>query len=39
MTHKPAEDFEHPMIAAGSPVRRHVLYRLTQKRWRTNLPK
>jgi RimJ/RimL family protein N-acetyltransferase len=39
MTHKPAEDFDHPMIAAGSPVRRHVLYRLTQKRWRANLPK
>jgi ribosomal-protein-alanine N-acetyltransferase len=39
MTHKPAEDFEHPMIAVGSPVRRHVLYRLTQKRWRANLPK
>lgn len=39
MIHKPAEDFEHPMIAAGSPVRRHVLYRLTQKRWRANLPK
>jgi RimJ/RimL family protein N-acetyltransferase len=39
MIHKPAEDFEHPMIAEGSPVRRHVLYRLTQKRWRANLPK
>ena len=39
MTHKPADDFDHPMIAAGSPVRRHVLYRLTQKRWRANLPK
>jgi RimJ/RimL family protein N-acetyltransferase len=39
MTHNAAEDFDHPMIAAGSPVRRHVLYRLTQKRWRANLPK
>lgn len=39
MAHKPADDFDHPMIAAGSPVRRHVLYRLTQKRWRANLPK
>ncbi|HEY7687736.1 MAG TPA: GNAT family N-acetyltransferase [Dongiaceae bacterium] len=39
MIRKPAEDFDHPMIAAGSPVRRHVLYRLTQKRWRANLPK
>ena len=39
MIHKPADDFDHPMIAAGSPLRRHVLYRLTQKRWRANLPK
>jgi RimJ/RimL family protein N-acetyltransferase len=39
MTRKPAEDFDHPMIAAGSPVRRHVLYRLTQKRWRSSLPR
>ena len=39
LTHKPVDDFDHPMIAAGSPVRRHVLYRLTQKRWRANLPK
>jgi RimJ/RimL family protein N-acetyltransferase len=39
MTHSPADDFDHPMIAAGSPVRRHVLYRLAQKRWRANLPK
>ncbi len=39
MSHKPADDFDHPLIAAGSPLRRHVLYRLTQKRWRVNLPK
>jgi RimJ/RimL family protein N-acetyltransferase len=39
MTHNPADDFDHPMIAAGSPLRRHVLYRLTQKRWRANLPR
>jgi len=39
MSHKPADDFDHPMIAVGSPVRRHVFYRLTQKRWRANLPK
>jgi RimJ/RimL family protein N-acetyltransferase len=39
MSHKPADDFDHPLIAAGNPLRRHVLYRLTQKRWRANLPK
>ncbi|MBW4041324.1 MAG: GNAT family N-acetyltransferase [Acidobacteria bacterium] len=28
MTADPAEDFDHPAIAEGSPVRSHVLYRL-----------
>ncbi|MGN6444635.1 GNAT family N-acetyltransferase [Amnibacterium sp.] len=28
MTTDPAEDFDHPAVAVGSPVRRHVLYRL-----------
>ncbi len=28
MTHDPADDFDHPRIPAGNPVRRHVLYRL-----------
>jgi RimJ/RimL family protein N-acetyltransferase len=28
MTHDPAEDFEHPEIPEGHPLRRHVLYRL-----------
>ena len=28
MTTDPAEDFDHPGIAEGSPVRPHVLYRL-----------
>jgi ribosomal-protein-alanine N-acetyltransferase len=28
MTHELADDFEHPEIAVGSPLRRHVLYRL-----------
>jgi ribosomal-protein-alanine N-acetyltransferase len=29
MTHDPAEDFDHPRLAIGDPLRRHVLYRLT----------
>ena len=33
MTHDPADDFDHPNIAVGSPLRRHVLYRLSRKRW------
>ena len=28
MTHDPAEDFDHPSLPEGHPVRRHVLYRL-----------
>jgi RimJ/RimL family protein N-acetyltransferase len=28
MTHNPADDFDHPNLPAGHPLRRHVLYRL-----------
>ncbi len=28
MRHDPAEDFDHPAVAEGHPLRRHVLYRL-----------
>jgi len=28
MTRNPADDFDHPGLAAGHPLRRHVLYRL-----------
>ena len=28
MTHDPADDFEHPNLAPGHPLRRHVLYRI-----------
>jgi ribosomal-protein-alanine N-acetyltransferase len=28
MRHDPRDDFEHPRIAEGHPMRRHVLYRL-----------
>lgn len=34
MTHDPAEDFAHPSLAEGSPLRHHVLYRLSAQRWR-----
>jgi RimJ/RimL family protein N-acetyltransferase len=34
MTRNPADDFDHPNIAAGHPLRRHVLYRLTATEWR-----
>ena len=28
MSHNKADDFDHPRLAAGHPLRRHVLYRL-----------
>ncbi|MGB3908955.1 MAG: GNAT family N-acetyltransferase [Pseudolysinimonas sp.] len=32
MTCDPIDDFDHPNVAIGSPLRRHVLYRLESKR-------
>lgn len=34
MRRDPAEDFDHLRIEPGSPIRRHVLYRLTAGEWR-----
>lgn len=33
MKRNPADDFDHPNIVAGHPLRRHVLYRLTARDW------
>ena len=33
MTHVATDDFDHPRLAAGSPLRRHILYRLLQEDW------
>ncbi len=33
MTHDPADDFDLPTLPPDSPVRRHVLYRLTAEQW------
>ena len=30
MTHDPSDDFDHPLLPAGHPLRRHVLYRLAR---------
>jgi RimJ/RimL family protein N-acetyltransferase len=30
MTRDPADDFDHPMIPTGHPLRRHVLYRVSR---------
>jgi RimJ/RimL family protein N-acetyltransferase len=34
MTHDPADDFDHPNLPDGDPLRRHVLYRLGRDAWR-----
>ncbi len=31
MTRDPADDFEHPMLPEGHPLREHVLYRLRRE--------
>jgi RimJ/RimL family protein N-acetyltransferase len=33
MTRDPADDFDHPRLPPGSPLRRHVLYRLSRAAW------
>jgi ribosomal-protein-alanine N-acetyltransferase len=31
MTHCPADDFDHPLLPAGHPLSRHVLYRIGRR--------
>ena len=33
MTRSPADDFEHPGLSEGHPLRPHVLYRLSRSAW------
>jgi RimJ/RimL family protein N-acetyltransferase len=33
MTHDAQDDFDHPSLPAGHPMRRHVLYRLRRGAW------
>jgi RimJ/RimL family protein N-acetyltransferase len=37
MSHDPADDFEHPRVPVGHPLRLHVLYRLSRTVWEKNL--
>lgn len=37
MSHDVADDFDHPRLPPSSPLRRHVLYRLTDTCWRAAL--
>ena len=38
MTHDPADDFDHPRLPDGHPLRRHVLYRLSRTDWERRRP-
>jgi RimJ/RimL family protein N-acetyltransferase len=33
MTRDPADDFDHPRLPVGNPLRRHVLYRTSREEW------
>jgi RimJ/RimL family protein N-acetyltransferase len=37
MQHNPDEDFEHPNVPPGHPLRHHVLYRLDATTWRASV--
>jgi RimJ/RimL family protein N-acetyltransferase len=38
MQRDPAEDFAHPLLPAGHPLRAHRLYRIGREQWRTPPP-
>ncbi len=33
MRHEPSEDFDHPNLPDGHPLRTHLLYRISRERW------
>jgi ribosomal-protein-alanine N-acetyltransferase len=33
MTYSAADDFDHPRLPQGDPLRRHVLFRLSRQDW------
>ena len=33
MHHRDQDDFDHPKLAEGHPLRRHVLYRMSSHDW------
>ena len=39
LVHRPEDDFDHPGVPPTWPGRRHVLYRITRERWRSQRPR
>lgn len=37
MHHNPKDDFDHPKLPKGHPLRRHVLYRLSSSDWQNQV--
>ncbi len=38
MSRDPSDDFDHPALEPGHPLRRHVLHRLRAEQWRSQTP-
>jgi ribosomal-protein-alanine N-acetyltransferase len=38
MTYSPADDFDHPRLPEGDPLRRHVLFRMSRQDWLARQP-
>jgi RimJ/RimL family protein N-acetyltransferase len=38
MTHTPKDDYEHPSLPEGHPIRAHVLYRMNRGAWLRDVP-
>ena len=34
MEHCPEDEFDHPALPVGHPLSRHILYRMTKRRWK-----
>lgn len=39
MHHNEVDDFDHPKLSEGHPLKRHVLYRLKSNEWRETICK
>ncbi len=39
MQYDPRDDFDHPKLPEGHPLRKHVLYRINQQQWQLNAPR
>jgi hypothetical protein len=37
MQNNPADDFDHPNLPEGHPLRPHVLYRINRQQWLATL--